>query len=71
MNVKEILKSIKEIIVQKQDFEKYKAFVKEMLSGNNVELTEEQFNYLKELYLKEGYIIGLHNTYSPDINSFF
>lgn len=46
---------------------------KEFIDENTplCKLTEEQFNFLRELYLKDGYIIGVHNTSQIYIESFF
>lgn len=49
----------------------YKQFIDSVYADGSVDLTIEQFNFLKKLYLKEGYTIGMHNTSFGDINSYF
>ncbi|MCI6266297.1 MAG: hypothetical protein MR598_05570 [Erysipelotrichaceae bacterium] len=41
------------------------------INDGNIELTDEQFEFLKSMFLKEGFILGYHNTNVVDVNSFF
>lgn len=48
----------------------YKNVVSGIHNGN-IELTDEQFEFLKSMFLKKGFILGYHNTKLMDVNSFF
>ena len=48
----------------------YKTVVTDVNNGN-IELTDEQFEFLKRLFLKKGFVLGYHNTIVTNINSFF
>ncbi|MDD6244999.1 MAG: hypothetical protein PUB03_05005 [bacterium] len=38
---------------------------------DNVRLTEQQFEFLKNLYLTDGKIVGLHNTINRNLQTYF
>lgn len=59
---------IKEIDLLKEKIDS-KEFIKDFV--NQSDLTEEQFEFLKDLYLQDKKIVGLHNTHYDDVNSFF
>ena len=52
---------------------KLKEYIEVIKSINigNIKLSVEQFKYLKELCLKDGFIIGMHNTGVENLDSFF
>jgi len=54
----------------KQKLKQYVEVIKSINNGD-IELSNEQFEFLKELYKKEGYVVGLHNTKINNSNSFF
>lgn len=60
--------SLKESIGEEEKID-LKEFIKDFV--NQSDLTEEQFEFLKDLYLQDKKIIGLHNTHYDDVNSFF
>ena len=83
MNLKNKLQRLKNELLSKEKAKKeklsldrqlskqYQQFINSFFENNSIQLTKEQFSFLKELYLKDGYIIGLHNTHYPNVNSFF
>lgn len=38
---------------------------------DNTRLTEQQFEFLKNLYLTDGKIVGLHNTFNRNLSAYF
>lgn len=69
MNLKEYLIQLKRKITEKSPSDNYITFLKEAM--NDTELTNEQFEFFKHLYLEDERTIGLHNTNNHNINSFF
>lgn len=49
--------------------ERYMNFIKETIDNTN--LTEEQYNFIKDLYLQDGKVLGLHNTYNKKVDLYF
>ncbi len=67
MNLKEKLIKYKDMLIKnntKKTFlsDAYMDFIKEITETTI--LTEKQFEFIKNLYLQKGKIIGLHNTYN-------
>lgn len=84
MNLKDKLIELRNKLIKKDEIketdsqeeiidEEEKIDPKEFIKGFVIQsdLTEEQFEFLKDLYLQDKKIVGLHNTHYDDVNSFF
>lgn len=74
MNLKEKLIKYRDMLIKnntKKTFlsDAYMDFIKEITETTI--LTEKQFEFIKNLYLQKGKIIGLHNTYNGNVDSYF
>ena len=70
MKLKKYLITLKKEITKKSPISNdYIKWLKEVI--DNTELTTEQFEFLKNLYLKDNQTIGLHNTHYNKISNFF
>ena len=70
MKLKEYLITLKNELTKKSTISTdYINWLKEVI--DNTELTTKQFEFLKNLYLKDNQTIGLHNTHYNKISNFF
>lgn len=61
----------KELIGNSKLSSNHKMIIKDFFDGGSVQLTKEQFDYLKSLYLTDGYVVGLHNTSAFNVGHIF